>query len=127
MIINVLDYCTGTVNFYYYEGDSDSEVIESWLRETYGHQEDQISWMSTKDLKYYIETWAIYFDICDEYSAIKGENIYKKFKLVISFDSLYVPEESLKNDLFHILGDYNINNLDDLLNCFILRRYFYDC
>lgn len=77
--------------------------------------------------KYYIETWAIYFDICDEYSAIKGENIYKKFKLVISFDSLYVPEESLKNDLFHILGDYNINNLDDLLNCFILRRYFYDC
>lgn len=77
--------------------------------------------------KYYIETWAIYFDICDEYSAIKGEDIYKKFKLVISFDSLYVPEESLKNDLFHILGDYNINNLDDLLNCFILRRYFYDC
>ena len=55
MIINVLDYCTGTVNFYYYEGDSDSEVIESWLRETYGHQEDQISWMSTKDLKYYID------------------------------------------------------------------------
>ena len=77
--------------------------------------------------KYYIETWAIYFDICNEYSAIKGEDIYKKFKLVISFDSLYVPEESLKNDLFHILGDYNINNLDDLLNCFILRRYFYDC
>ena len=77
--------------------------------------------------KYYIETWAIYFDICDEYSAIKGEDIYKKFKLVISFDSLYVPEELLKNDLFHILGDYNINNLDDLLNCFILRRYFYDC
>lgn len=77
--------------------------------------------------KYYIETWAIYFDICDKYSAIKGEDIYKKFKLVISFDSLYVPEESLKNDLFHILGDYNINNLDDLLNCFLLRRYFYDC
>lgn len=77
--------------------------------------------------EYYIETWAIYFDICNEYSAIKGEDIYKKFKLVISFDSLYVPEESLKNDLFHILGDYNINNLDDLLNCFILRRYFYDC
>ena len=77
--------------------------------------------------EYYIETWAIYFDICNEYSAIKGEDIYKKFKLVISFDSLYVPEELLKNDLFHILGDYNINNLDDLLNCFILRRYFYDC
>ena len=49
--------------------------------------------------KYYIETWAIYFDICDKYSAIKGEDIYKKFKLVISFDSLYVPEESLKNDI----------------------------
>ena len=77
--------------------------------------------------EYYIETWAIYFDICDEYSSIKAKDVYKKFKLVISFDSLYVPEESLKNDLFHILGDYNINNLDDLLNCFILRRYFYDC
>ncbi len=76
--------------------------------------------------KYYIETWAIYFDICDEYSSIKAKDVYKKFKLVISFDSLYISEESLKNDLFHILGDYNINNLDDLLNCFILRRYFYD-
>ena len=75
----------------------------------------------------YIETWAIYFDICDEHSAIKGKDIYNKFKLVISFDSWYVPVELLRDELFNILGDYNINNLDDLLNCFTLRSYFYDC
>ena len=55
MIINVLNYNTGEVYFYNYNGDSDSEAIELWLKDTYGYNEDEIAYMSSKDLKYYID------------------------------------------------------------------------
>ena len=42
-------------HFYNYTRNLDSHSIETWLKETYNHQEDEISWMSTEDLNYYID------------------------------------------------------------------------
>lgn len=55
MIITVLNYNTGSTHFYNYSGNLDSHSIETWLKETHNHQEDEISWISTEDLNYYID------------------------------------------------------------------------
>lgn len=55
MIINVLNYNTGEVYFYDYNGDSGSKAIESWLKEKYNYNIDEIAYMSSEDMKYYID------------------------------------------------------------------------
>lgn len=56
MIITVLDYNIGNICYYKYNSDDCSnEAVLNWLIKTYGYREDDISFMITKKLQYYID------------------------------------------------------------------------
>ena len=56
MIISVLNYNTGEINFYNYTRQNQSnEAVMSWLKYTYNYKEDEISFMTTSTVRMYID------------------------------------------------------------------------
>lgn len=76
----------------------------------------------------YLETWAIYFEIVDNKDRINGSDIFNYYKVVISFDSWYVPEDIILKDFCSTISkeiDIPISNFEELSAAFNLRRFFY--
>ncbi len=83
-------------------------------------------------LKYYgeqyLETWAIYFEIVDDKNRISGSDIFNYYKIVISFDSWYIPDDTIFKDFCSTISkeiDVPITNFEELSTAFSLRRFFY--
>lgn len=75
----------------------------------------------------YVETWAIYFKIVDSKNAIHGKDIFNYYKIVVCFNSLYVPDNTIaKNISSDIAKEVTapINNVDTLLIALEIRHCF---
>ena len=76
----------------------------------------------------YLETWAIYFEIVDNKNRIEGSDIFCYYKIVISFDSWYIPDDIVFKDFCSTISkeiEVPIINFEELSTAFTLRRLFY--
>lgn len=76
----------------------------------------------------YLETWAIYFEIVDNKNRINGSDVFSYYKVVISFDSWYIPDDTIFKDFCSTISkeiDVPITNFEELSTAFNLRRLFY--
>jgi hypothetical protein len=58
MIVTVLNYQTGETYFYkspFHNYDCNNDSIQKWLYDEYGYRKNEISFMVTENLNYYID------------------------------------------------------------------------